>query len=107
MGGNYRMRPMGKRFSIVLLRHGQSQWNLENRFTGWVDVDLTEQGRNEARQAGELLRSKGFEFDRAYTSVLNGPSGPSGSRWMRWIRFGFRSIKNGVSMNATTAHSLA
>jgi len=64
------MRPMGKRFSIVLLRHGQSQWNLENRFTGWVDVDLTEQGRSEARQAGELLRSKGFQFDRAYTSVL-------------------------------------
>lgn len=64
------MRPMGKTFSIVLLRHGQSQWNLENRFTGWVDVDLTEQGRSEARQAGELLKSKGFYFDRAYTSVL-------------------------------------
>ena len=64
------MRPMGKTFSIVLLRHGQSQWNLENRFTGWVDVDLTEQGRSEARQAGELLKSKGFCFDRAYTSVL-------------------------------------
>ncbi|MFM8630998.1 MAG: 2,3-bisphosphoglycerate-dependent phosphoglycerate mutase, partial [Betaproteobacteria bacterium] len=61
---------MGKTFSIVLLRHGQSQWNLENRFTGWVDVDLTEQGRSEARQAGELLKSKGFYFDRAYTSVL-------------------------------------
>ena len=64
------MRAMGKTFSIVLLRHGQSQWNLENRFTGWVDVDLTAQGRDEARQAGELLKSKGFHFDRAYTSVL-------------------------------------
>ena len=61
---------MSKTFSIVLLRHGQSQWNLENRFTGWVDVDLTEQGRQEAKAAGELLRSQGFRFDRAYTSVL-------------------------------------
>ncbi len=64
------MSGMSKTFSIVLLRHGQSQWNLENRFTGWVDVDLTEQGRQEAKAAGELLRSKGFQFDRAYTSVL-------------------------------------
>ena len=61
---------MSKTFSLVLLRHGQSQWNLENRFTGWVDVDLTEQGRQEAAAAGALLRSKGFQFDRAYTSVL-------------------------------------
>lgn len=61
---------MRKTFSLVLLRHGQSQWNLENRFTGWVDVDLTEQGRREAQAAGELLKSKGFQFDRAYTSVL-------------------------------------
>jgi 2,3-bisphosphoglycerate-dependent phosphoglycerate mutase len=64
------MAPMSKTFSIVLLRHGQSQWNLENRFTGWFDVDLTEQGRREAKAAGELLKSKGFQFDRAYTSVL-------------------------------------
>jgi 2,3-bisphosphoglycerate-dependent phosphoglycerate mutase len=64
------MSPMSKTFSIVLLRHGQSQWNLENRFTGWFDVDLTEQGRREAKTAGELLKSKGFQFDRAYTSVL-------------------------------------
>ena len=61
---------MSKIFSLVLLRHGQSQWNLENRFTGWVDVDLTEQGRQEAREAGALLKAKGFQFDRAYTSVL-------------------------------------
>jgi 2,3-bisphosphoglycerate-dependent phosphoglycerate mutase len=57
-------------FKLVLLRHGESQWNLENRFTGWTDVDLTEQGRQEARAAGELLRSEGYEFDIAYASVL-------------------------------------
>lgn len=57
-------------YKLVLLRHGESQWNLENRFTGWTDVDLTENGRAEARRAGELLRSEGFDFDVAYTSVL-------------------------------------
>ncbi len=55
---------------LVLLRHGQSQWNLENRFTGWVDVDLTPQGESEARRAGEQLKAEGVKFDRAYTSVL-------------------------------------
>lgn len=55
---------------LILLRHGQSTWNLENRFTGWTDVDLTDQGREEARAAGRLLREEGFEFDRVYTSVL-------------------------------------
>jgi len=55
---------------LVLLRHGQSAWNLENLFTGWTDVDLTAQGREEARAAGALLRDGGFEFARAYTSVL-------------------------------------
>lgn len=55
---------------LVLLRHGQSTWNLENLFTGWVDVDLTEQGRNEARAAGRLLKEQGFEFQLAFTSVL-------------------------------------
>ncbi|HEY6908617.1 MAG TPA: 2,3-diphosphoglycerate-dependent phosphoglycerate mutase [Myxococcales bacterium] len=54
--------------TLVLVRHGQSLWNLENRFTGWVDVPLTEKGRAEARRAGELLRD--FRFDVAYTSVL-------------------------------------
>ncbi len=57
-------------YKLVLLRHGESQWNLENRFTGWTDVDLTENGRTEARRAGELLRGEGFDFDLAYTSVL-------------------------------------
>lgn len=53
---------------LILLRHGQSQWNLENRFTGWVDIDLSDAGREEARQAGEKLRD--ITIDRVYTSVL-------------------------------------
>jgi 2,3-bisphosphoglycerate-dependent phosphoglycerate mutase len=57
-------------YKIVLMRHGESTWNLENRFTGWVDVDLTEKGMTEAREAGELLKAAGFTFDLAYTSVL-------------------------------------
>jgi len=56
--------------TLVLLRHGQSQWNLENRFTGWWDVDLSEQGITEARAAGKLMRERGLEFDRCFTSVL-------------------------------------
>jgi 2,3-bisphosphoglycerate-dependent phosphoglycerate mutase len=55
---------------LVLVRHGQSTWNLENRFTGWTDVDLTQQGRDEAHSAGRLLREGGYKFDIAYTSVL-------------------------------------
>jgi len=55
---------------LVLLRHGQSRWNLENRFTGWVDVDLSEQGEAEAKRGGELIKAAGLEFTRAYASVL-------------------------------------
>jgi 2,3-bisphosphoglycerate-dependent phosphoglycerate mutase len=55
---------------LVLLRHGQSQWNLDNRFTGWVDVPLSELGAREAQGAGKLLKEAGLTFDRAYTSVL-------------------------------------
>ena len=55
---------------LVLIRHGESLWNRENRFTGWVDVDLSEKGMLEAQSAGELLREEGFTFDCAYTSVL-------------------------------------
>lgn len=55
---------------IVLIRHGESQWNLENRFTGWTDVDLSEKGVGEARAAGKLLKEEGFVFDLAYVSVL-------------------------------------
>lgn len=57
-------------YKLVLMRHGESQWNLENRFTGWADVDLTDKGREEARKAGELLKAEGYSFDVAYTSVL-------------------------------------
>ena len=57
-------------YKLVLLRHGESQWNLENRFTGWHDVNLTEQGEHEGREAGRLLKAEGFKFDVAYTSVL-------------------------------------
>jgi len=55
---------------LVLIRHGESEWNKENRFTGWKDVDLSEKGREEARAAGKLLKAEGFTFDEAYTSVL-------------------------------------
>jgi len=57
-------------YKLVLMRHGESQWNLENRFTGWTDVDLTDTGRAQARQAGELLKAQGYTFDLAFTSVL-------------------------------------
>ena len=57
-------------FKLVLLRHGESAWNRENRFTGWTDVDLTDQGRTEAAAAGALLQREGFAFDVAFTSVL-------------------------------------
>ena len=55
---------------IVLVRHGESAWNLENRFTGWTDVDLTPKGENEAKEAGKLLKAEGFAFTKAYTSYL-------------------------------------
>ena len=55
---------------LVLIRHGESQWNKENRFTGWKDVDLSEKGLEEAKAAGKLLKDEGFTFDEAYTSVL-------------------------------------
>ena len=57
-------------YKLVLLRHGESDWNRENRFTGWTDVGLSDQGVEEARAAGRLLRSEGYDFDLAYTSVL-------------------------------------
>jgi 2,3-bisphosphoglycerate-dependent phosphoglycerate mutase len=56
--------------TVVLLRHGQSTWNLENRFTGWKDVDLSDEGRAEAREAGRLMKEAGLHFDAAFTSVL-------------------------------------
>ena len=59
-----------EKYKLVLLRHGESQWNLENRFTGWTDVDLTEKGIVEAKFSGKILKKEGFEFDLLYTSVL-------------------------------------
>ena len=60
---------MESKYKLVLVRHGQSTWNLENRFTGWTDVDLTELGVLEARNGGKLLTQAGFDFDIAYTSA--------------------------------------
>jgi len=57
-------------YKLVLIRHGESTWNLENRFTGWTDVDLTATGVEQAREAGRLLKAEGYDFDVAYTSVL-------------------------------------
>jgi 2,3-bisphosphoglycerate-dependent phosphoglycerate mutase len=57
-------------YKLVLIRHGESTWNLENRFTGWTDVDLTPTGIEQAKQAGRLLKAEGYDFDIAYTSVL-------------------------------------
>ncbi|CAN1560188.1 GpmA Phosphoglycerate mutase 1 [Burkholderiaceae bacterium] len=57
-------------YKLVLMRHGESQWNLENRFTGWTDVDLTDLGREQAHKAGQMLKDQGYEFDIAFTSVL-------------------------------------
>ncbi len=57
-------------YKLVLIRHGESTWNLENRFTGWTDVELTDTGVAQAKQAGRLLKAEGYEFDVAYTSVL-------------------------------------
>ncbi|MHC4114441.1 MAG: 2,3-diphosphoglycerate-dependent phosphoglycerate mutase [Planctomycetota bacterium] len=59
-----------KTFKVVLLRHGESTWNKENKFTGWTDVDLSEKGVVEAKQAGQVLKQEGFTFDIAFTSVL-------------------------------------
>ena len=64
---NYRIPAM---YKLVLIRHGESTWNLENRFTGWTDVPLTPTGVEQARQAGRLLKEAGYDFDVAYTSVL-------------------------------------
>ena len=57
-------------FTLILLRHGESTWNRENRFTGWTDVDLSDKGVREARQAGTVLKKEGYTFDLAFTSVL-------------------------------------
>src|SRR6266513_5588889 len=65
--GSREEKPM---YRVVLLRHGESTWNMENRFTGWTDVDLSERGFAEAHRAGQLLKTGGYVFDVAFTSVL-------------------------------------
>ncbi len=57
-------------YKLVLVRHGESQWNKENKFTGWVDVDLSDKGKEEAKKAGQILKKEGYTFDIAFTSVL-------------------------------------
>lgn len=64
------LEPENTMYKLVLIRHGESTWNLENRFTGWTDVDLTPTGVSQAMSAGKLLKAEGYEFDLAYTSVL-------------------------------------
>ena len=64
------MKKANNLYRVVFVRHGESVWNKENRFTGWKDVGLSENGVNEAKFAGDLLKQKGFNFDVAYTSVL-------------------------------------
>ena len=77
---------------LVLLRHGQSEWNADRRrFTGWVDVDLTEQGREEATHAGIMLKRHGFEFDEAHTSLLKRAVRTSGARYTAATSTGFPS----------------
>ena len=74
--------------TLVLLRHGESSWNKENRFTGWTDVDLTDKGRDEARVAGQLMKNEGLGFNRTFTSVL--------TRAIRtWSRGGARPTRSG------------
>ena len=75
---------------LILVRHGQSTWNLENLFTGWTDVDLSAQGRAEAIQAGQELLKEHLAADLAFTSVLSAPSARCGSCSMRWTACGSR-----------------
>ncbi len=88
--------------TLVLVRHGQSLWNLENRFTGWWDVDLSPTGEEEARQAGRLLAAEGLLPDVAHTSCLPAPSGPSTSSRRKRPGYGSRCTGTGGSTSATT-----
>jgi 2,3-bisphosphoglycerate-dependent phosphoglycerate mutase len=83
-------------YKVVLLRHGESDWNKENRFTGWTDVDLSAKGREEAKAAGQLLKSEGYAFDQAFTSVLKRAIRTCGWPSTRWICCGCRSSAAGA-----------
>jgi len=76
---------------LALVRHGQSQWNLENRFTGWVDVPLTPKGEDEARKAGQLLAACGYDFDQAFTSLQ--------TRAIRNLMAGINANEYGLAAN--------
>lgn len=80
---------------LVLIRHGESLWNVENRFTGWTDIELSEKGLTEAREAGIILNHNGYTFDIAYTSYLKELFGHYGLFSMKWIACGFLYIKRG------------
>ena len=71
-------------YTLVLVRHGESDWNLENRFTGWTDVDLSEKGREEANEAGRLLRDGGYASTSPTPRSSSARSAPSGSPSTRW-----------------------
>ena len=83
-------------YKLVLLRHGESTWNKENRFTGWTDVDLTDKGREEASAAGRLLKAGGFTFDFVFTSVLKRAIRTSCSRSTSSTSCGCRSNAAGA-----------
>lgn len=86
----YRVIKKGEQMKrIVLLRHGESTWNKDNRFTGWTDVDLTEKGIADANQAGILLKEKGFHFDKAYTSFLKRAVKTLNCVLEKWIKTGY------------------
>jgi len=68
-------------YKLVLLRHGESVWNKENLFTGWTDVDLSEKGKEEAQEAGRVLKEQGYTFDLAFTSVLKRAIRTHSTRW--------------------------
>ena len=81
---------------LTLLRHGESVWNRQNRFSGWTDVDLSGHGRIEAQEAGKTLKSEGFSFDIAYTSVLKRAIyAHFGLCWMNLTKCGFLSSVRG------------
>ena len=88
--------------NIVLVRHGESQWNKENRFTGWTNVDLSEKGLQEALDAGKALKEAGFKFDIAYTSYLKRAVKTLNNVLDAMDLTGFRSRRPGASTKSTT-----
>ena len=89
-------------YKLVLIRHGESTWNLDNRFTGWTDVDLTPTGVEQAKNAGRLLKAEGYEFDLCYTSVLKRAIHTLWHALDEWTASGCRWSTTGASTSATT-----